>query len=357
MGAAVVLGDDLDILVTVTPVQFVLDAEIREVDALIEVRQVVLTRPAFDLVAIAIGSSIAVRPAAVPFLKPLLILALELAIEDDAPNLRALVAEPFVLSQVGAIELDVVRQLTRPAHAGVEGLLPRIVAVAAMGFQEVVAVCGERQDALAAVQRHEPHQPLVSQVTEVRVADIGGVLAPFAQIAFSHHPKRADGRKRPAVVAVEFVAVIAIHYDLPFESARQFEALEEDISRIAISFASVPIAVTNVATVARIIRFAITSRLMTRLDPRHLDVADVIIAIAGIEVEHGPPYGAKQSHSLRRMKMIMGSRHIGGNSRSDGVGRCEVEPVLGERKSQRELCSAPSVPVSLRSAVTRAFRH
>ena len=109
MGAAVVLGDDLDILMTVAPVQFVLDAEVGEADAVIEVRQVVLTCPAFDLVAIAIGSSIAVRPAAVPLLEPLLILALELAVEDDAPNVRALVAEPFLFPQVGAIELNVVR--------------------------------------------------------------------------------------------------------------------------------------------------------------------------------------------------------------------------------------------------------
>ena len=49
MGAAIVLGDDLDVLVTVAPVQFVLDAEVGEVDAVVEVRQVVLARPAFDL--------------------------------------------------------------------------------------------------------------------------------------------------------------------------------------------------------------------------------------------------------------------------------------------------------------------
>jgi hypothetical protein len=155
-----------------------------------------------------------------------------------------------------------------------------------MGFQEVVAVCGQRQDALAVVERDEPHQPLVSQVTEVRLADISGLVAPIAQIAFGHHPKRADGRKRPAVVAVEFVPTIAIHHDLPLQSARQFETMEEDISRIVISFASVSITATNVATVARIVWFAITSRLTLQFNPRHLDVADVIIAVTGIEVEH-----------------------------------------------------------------------
>src|SRR6267378_988279 len=141
-----------------------------------------------------------------------------------------------------------------------------------------MAACGQRQGALAAVQRHGPHQPLVSQVTEVRLAWISRLVAPVAQIAFGHHPKRADGSERPAVVAVEFVPAIAVYHDLPFESAGQFEAVEEDFSRIVVS---------PVATVARIVWFAIASRLMTQLDPRHLDVADVIIAVAGIEVEHG----------------------------------------------------------------------
>jgi hypothetical protein len=76
MGAAIVLGDHLDILVTLAPVQFVLDAEVGEADAVVEVRQVVLTRPAFDLAGIAIGSSVTVWPAAITLLEPLLILAL-----------------------------------------------------------------------------------------------------------------------------------------------------------------------------------------------------------------------------------------------------------------------------------------
>jgi hypothetical protein len=152
MGAAIVLGHHLDILMTVASVKFVLNPEVGEADAIVEVRQVVLTRPVFDLVPIAIGSSIAVWSAAVPFLEPRLILALELVVEHDAPNLCPLVAKPFVFSQAGAIELDVMLQLTRPAHASVERLLPCIVAVAAVGFQEVVASLGQGYGALAAFE-------------------------------------------------------------------------------------------------------------------------------------------------------------------------------------------------------------
>jgi hypothetical protein len=180
-------------------------------------------------------------------------------------------------------------------------------------------------------------------VTEVRLARISRLLAPVAQIAFGHHPKRADGRKRPAVIAVEFVPVIAIHHDLPLEAARQFEAFEEDISRIAISFASVPIAVTHVATVAGIVRFAITSRFMKRLDPRHLDVPDVIVAVAGIEVEHGMLSStADRISSTETTRVSMRSREVGGNSRSERVGPCEVECVLRERPiMQRNITRRP----------------
>jgi hypothetical protein len=55
---------------TVASVQFVLDAEVREADAVVEVRQVVLTRPALDFAAVAIGASITVWPTAVPLLEP-----------------------------------------------------------------------------------------------------------------------------------------------------------------------------------------------------------------------------------------------------------------------------------------------
>jgi hypothetical protein len=40
-------------------------------------------------------------------------------------------------------------------------------------------------------------------------------------------------------------------------------------------------------TTTGIVWIAIKSRLVMPLDPRHLDIADVIIAVVGIELEHG----------------------------------------------------------------------
>ena len=124
-------------------------------------------------------------------------------------------------------------------------------------------------------------------MTKVRLARIARLITRIAEIAFGHDPKHADGRQGPAVIAVELVSVIAIHHDLPFESARELEPLHERLSRIEVSFASVTVAVTNAVAVVKVVLFAVRSWRTTQLSPRHLNVADVIVTVTGIEIEHG----------------------------------------------------------------------
>src|SRR5437870_5789210 len=61
--------------------------------------------------------------AALPRLKELLVLTLELGVEADATDARALFAQALGLLEVGAIDLRVVHQLARPVHGetGVAG--------------------------------------------------------------------------------------------------------------------------------------------------------------------------------------------------------------------------------------------
>jgi hypothetical protein len=108
VGPAVVLGHDLDVLVAIESIELVLDAEIRKVDRLVEIRQLVFVRPSLDVALIPIRSPVAVRPTAIVFLQPLLVLSLELVLEDDSANVSALFAEPLFRAQIGAIELGVV---------------------------------------------------------------------------------------------------------------------------------------------------------------------------------------------------------------------------------------------------------
>ncbi len=114
MGAAVVAGDDLDVLVTQPPVAvFVLDACVGKVDAVVEVRQLLFPCPRTDLVRFPIRSTVAVLITPVPFLQEPLVLALQLVVENDAPDPPANLAQPYLGACVGAVDLRVVRELSR----------------------------------------------------------------------------------------------------------------------------------------------------------------------------------------------------------------------------------------------------
>ena len=118
MGAAIVRRDDLDVLALPAAVRLlILDSDIREVDLVVEVRQVMFVCPLANLIRRAIGVAVVVVAVAVVLVKPALILALELVVEDDAIDVRAALLEPRLGLFVRAIDLDVVLQLavrTRP---------------------------------------------------------------------------------------------------------------------------------------------------------------------------------------------------------------------------------------------------
>ncbi len=70
MGAAVVDGGDLHVLLPGAPVNvLVLDAHVGEMHLLVEVRQVVLDRPQRDLLGIPIRPPVTVGAALIPLLQ------------------------------------------------------------------------------------------------------------------------------------------------------------------------------------------------------------------------------------------------------------------------------------------------
>src|SRR5512144_2345977 len=80
--AAVVVGHDLEVLVTRTAVAVVvLDACVGEVHMPVVVRQVVLARPARNLVRVAVRPTVAVLAPAVPLVEEALVVALELVVQ------------------------------------------------------------------------------------------------------------------------------------------------------------------------------------------------------------------------------------------------------------------------------------
>src|SRR5713101_185934 len=110
----IVDGRDLDILVIPPPIGLlVFDAQVREMDLVIEVREVVFVRPFLDLVRVAIGPTIAVVTVPITLVEPLLVLTLELVVEghpiDACPALR----EAFGFSEVRAVHQGTVFHFAR----------------------------------------------------------------------------------------------------------------------------------------------------------------------------------------------------------------------------------------------------
>jgi hypothetical protein len=113
------------------PVDLILDPVVREVDLAVEVRQVMLARPLANLALVAVRTAVAIDPAAVVFLQELLVLALQVLFEDDAPNLKPVVLVPktgFFLP-VRRVEIRVVVEFALAADTGVEVLNGRVPAV------------------------------------------------------------------------------------------------------------------------------------------------------------------------------------------------------------------------------------
>ena len=136
MRASVVRRHDLDVERMVASVDVVLDPDVWKLDvSLVVARQVVLRRPGADLVELAIGSAVAVVAIAIPLLQELLILGLELVLQDDAVDVRALLVQALGFFEVGAVDLGVVLQLARLLDAVVERLSIRRVLRRADGIR------------------------------------------------------------------------------------------------------------------------------------------------------------------------------------------------------------------------------
>jgi hypothetical protein len=127
---AIVGRHHLDVLALPAAIRLpVLDADVGEMDLVIEVRQVVLVRPVANLIGSPIRVAVVVVVVPVARVEPALVLALELVVEDHALDVRAALQEPGLGLFAGAIELQVVLQFPLTSQARVKGLVVVVVAV------------------------------------------------------------------------------------------------------------------------------------------------------------------------------------------------------------------------------------
>ena len=197
VGAAIVRRDDLDVLAIPAAIRLlVLDADVREMHLVIEVRQVVFVRPLANLIRGSIGVAVVVVAVLVAFVQPPLVLALELVVQDDAIDAGAALQQPRLCLFVGAIDLDVVLQFARACEARVERLLVLVIAVS-VALEQAAAFL--RQDhRVIAITGHADglDQPLLAKMPEVAGPWVGRPVVVVPEITTGDHSKRTDGRQR-----------------------------------------------------------------------------------------------------------------------------------------------------------------
>ncbi len=153
MRPAIVRCDDLDVLALPAAIRLlVLDADVGEVELVVEVRQVVFVRPVANLIGRAVGMSVVIVVVLVAFVKPALVLALQFVVEDDALDVRATLHETRLCLFVRAIDLEVVFEFALAPQARVERLVMVPINVP-MALEKATAVLGQA-DRMVAVPWH-----------------------------------------------------------------------------------------------------------------------------------------------------------------------------------------------------------
>src|SRR3954470_11431004 len=111
------------------------------------------------------------------------------------------------------------------------------------------------------------------------------VLARISHLALGHDAEGADRRQCPDIVTIELVPVSSVEHKLAVLAPRQFKMCCKNVPRICGAVACLAFAVSRIrALFARVLVTASGRRTATDLDPLHLEVASVVLAISRVEI-------------------------------------------------------------------------
>jgi hypothetical protein len=207
--ASIVRRHHLDVERAIATVDVVLNPDVWELHmSLVVARQVVLQGPGSDLFKLAIRPAVTVAPVAIPLLEKLLILGLEFVLQDDAVDVRALVAQPLAFFEIGAIDLGVVLQLPGLLDAVVKSLAVRRVGVTPAGFQQVATIFGQRDGGRVATEPNGLNESRVAEVPQLAVARVEGPIELVAEVVRGHNAEGADGGQRTSFGTAQCVVVV-----------------------------------------------------------------------------------------------------------------------------------------------------
>jgi hypothetical protein len=192
--AAVVDGQHLDVHVVKAAVElFVFDADIGKMDLVVEIRQVMRSRPILDLVRRAIRPATRTVLIFVALVQPTLVLALEFVIEDHPVDAHLSRLKLLRLTHVGVINLRVVFNLADLDQTGIKLLLVLLRPVNPMRCEQVSPTIRENDKMVSlTVGSLGADESLLAQVAEVAGSRIRGPSMVVSEVAHGHHAKRAD---------------------------------------------------------------------------------------------------------------------------------------------------------------------
>jgi len=197
-------GDDLQVcnLPATIPV-LVLDADIRELDVFVLVWQPVRQRPFPNLIGRPIGPTVAVPFLAIALLEETLIVAFQLVVEDDPPDVTTALSDRLRRSLVRLVKVRVVGDLGPPGEARVEALA--IVERAVLGSIEQVATALRESHksgpGTSSAKRTGFDEARTPQVLNLSIAASTCAIVRQLHITSRHGAKRTDRRQQPHVGA------------------------------------------------------------------------------------------------------------------------------------------------------------
>jgi len=241
--ASIVGRDHLDVLVVPASVRLlVLDSKIREMELVVEVRQIVFVRPVANLVRRPIRVAVVIPVVLVAFVQPPLIVALELVIEDHLLDVGVPLEETRFCLFVGAVDLEVVFQFPLTRQARVERLVGLLIAIAVM-LEEAAAFL--RQDHRLVPIARQPDgldQAGLAEVPEVAGTGISGTIVVVTEVTTGDHSKGTHGSQGARLRAAQGVLAIAVANKFSLESARKVQVPGEDVPELSIALPTIPVA-------------------------------------------------------------------------------------------------------------------
>jgi hypothetical protein len=209
------------LLLAITVLEF--NPRVREAHAVVLAGQVVFLRPGGNLLWRSIGSAGAVGPSSVPLLEELLVFALKFAIEEDATDTAALVANLRLGVAAGAIDIGVVGQFARLLEPRVEHL-PRLSGVLTpIRFEQSSTSVREHHDVLISpLQRDTLQQAGRLKVfqTLLRRPSASPIVEHLANVADLDDAEGRDSGEGGALRAIQLVGPPPLAYDLALGPAR-----------------------------------------------------------------------------------------------------------------------------------------